>query len=309
MDHHVKVSARASSFSAANTDSRLVSAGFSHVNKAKRFDDLRTLEPFVFLSAVDFYRPSIVMFENVRELQRFVLPGLPRQGSMLSVVTEVLLQLGYACHIGVYQAAQYGTPQSRRRLMIMAVRRGFCHLPARPPPTHSFSSALTTLDPRPYEGNQIQRARSNDSDEGHAPHHAVTFDEATSDLARFGYGDPIGHADQSAQRGLFAWEEGVPIGVEGRETYSRLPTSAFQRAARIDIKSDFPPTVLQETSGHVVPAVSALKASRLANLRTAEAGFGNYMGESAWDAHICATNQVTCSGRHSRNCARRTWRR
>lgn len=258
---------------------------FSSVNLAKRVDDPRVNEPFVFLSAVDFYRPPFAIFENVRGLQDYVLPGAAWRGSMLDLITEVLLQLGYACNIGVYQAAQYGTPQARRRIMIVAARRDM-PLPARPEPTHAFSPAFTTLSSRTFEGgNKHQVGVPLGDGTGEAPHAAVTFNDAVGDLPSFGFADPLRPLhEQPNERGALRaqWKEGVPIGYRDAENgpaaYATAARTSHQRLSRVSFKSDGAVTVSHNVQGHVVAPVAALTAARLSYLETPRSGHANWLG-------------------------------
>src|SRR5438067_611080 len=83
---------------------------------------------------IDELRPDVVMMENV--------PGLANRGlgifkTFISTLEDCGYPAGKAWHI--VQMADYGIPQSRRRLVLL-VGRGFeIHLP---PPTHSKDPAF-----------------------------------------------------------------------------------------------------------------------------------------------------------------------
>ena len=76
-------------------------------------------------------RPTVVMMENV--------PGLETKGHLLlSEFIRRLVKIGYIVRSGVLQVADFGVPQSRRRLVLMA-GHGFA-IPL-PMPTHSATGA------------------------------------------------------------------------------------------------------------------------------------------------------------------------
>ncbi|SCV73851.1 BQ2448_6281 [Microbotryum intermedium] len=255
--------------------------GFSAQNQYKTQDDVRCLEPFVWLSAVEQYRPLFAVFENVSDIQRFILPRgsekeAPEKGGLLRLLMSALIQLGYQVRLDIHQAAAFGTPQARRRVILMCARRGLS-LPAAPQPTHAFTDKGLKTFAAPYEtGTKIHTTCSSLRRGGHAPHHAVTIEEAINDLPSFGFADPFdltpaGDAD-------FAWEPYLPIGFRSRQHVleqdhkaksfyaSKYPKSSFQSCLRVrTIKSGH--TILTpETSEHVVPAVPEIHASYFANI-------------------------------------------
>jgi len=92
--------------------------GFSSIrtrNGRRRVRDSRNDLLFDFLRFVDGLRPRAVMLENV--------PGLTRTVRMQRFVRE-LRSLGYHVNHDVLNAADYGVPQRRRRLILVAGRDG-----------------------------------------------------------------------------------------------------------------------------------------------------------------------------------------
>jgi len=91
----------------------------------------------------------------------------------------------YQARVSVLQAGVYGSPQSRRRVIIWGALRGI-PLPEFPIPTHNFETSIwgvqldtglkldhVTRDPgRPHRG---------------APLRAITVDDAISDLVSFSH--------------------------------------------------------------------------------------------------------------------------
>jgi len=88
--------------------------GFSSLrtrNGAKHVRDIRNDLLFEFLRLVRVLRPKAVMMENV--------PGLASNNRMIRFVGG-LRRLGYVCNVGIFNAADYGVPQRRRRLILLA---------------------------------------------------------------------------------------------------------------------------------------------------------------------------------------------
>ncbi|CAG9466118.1 unnamed protein product [Pedinophyceae sp. YPF-701] len=97
-----------------------------------------------FLSLCEAYLPPFVLLENVRNLATH--EGLDG-GSTLGRVLRCLLELGYQVRFGVLDACAYGTPQSRKRLVVIGALSGRARLPAWPAPTHAYADAELTLFP------------------------------------------------------------------------------------------------------------------------------------------------------------------
>lgn len=72
----------------------------------------------VFLDAVDRYRPKVAIFENVRGM-------LYRNRDYLHAVIAELESLTYIVHSRILSAVNYGVPQKRERLFVVAHRQGW----------------------------------------------------------------------------------------------------------------------------------------------------------------------------------------
>ena len=139
----------------------------------------------------------------------------------------------------------HGVPQSRRRVFIWGVKRGYT-LPLCPQPTHvcQKSSSMKINIPGFDDGityDPIERSN------GHAPHSSVTVWEAISDLPAFEYYDPNNIVPRSKEelaaekrererRGEICTTitidtKTVYIGVNETK-YGGQPTSEFQRMIR-----------------------------------------------------------------------------
>jgi len=104
--------------------------GFSKLTDKNRKKDARNELVMEMARIVLELRPTICMMENV--------PGLTRRGfPLLKKFERKLESIGYVITKNVLQMADYGVPQSRRRLVLLA-GKGF-KIPL-PDPTHSRSA-------------------------------------------------------------------------------------------------------------------------------------------------------------------------
>jgi DNA (cytosine-5)-methyltransferase 1 len=136
--------------------------GFSRLTEKNRQDDPRNSLVLHFRRLVLELRPNVCMMENV--------PGLLTRGAPLfRQLHKDLLDAGYIVNYGVLELADYGVPQFRKRLVLMAglgfgvplprpthfnperwvsVRRAIGGLP--PPPLRSEVKAGTRRPPLPW---------------------------------------------------------------------------------------------------------------------------------------------------------------
>lgn len=95
------------------------------------------MQVFFFLFACEIlqsivFRPKYFILENVRNFVSF------KRSMVLKLTMRCLLAMGYQVTFGVLQAGQYGVPQTRRRLIIMAAAPGYV-LPTFPDPINVFN--------------------------------------------------------------------------------------------------------------------------------------------------------------------------
>src|SRR3954467_7479093 len=102
---------------------------FSIVGKRQGLDDVRGRLVFDFLRFIKELSPQAVLFENVANLATI------HDGAILRLIRSRLRRMGYAIASEVCSAADYGVPQMRRRLLVLAAR-DVSNLEL-PPPTHS----------------------------------------------------------------------------------------------------------------------------------------------------------------------------
>lgn len=105
---------------------------FSCYSRTNRRGRWTLLEKFGEL--VDGIRPEIVTMENV--------PGLLRY-RRFSDYARTLRRAGYRCSYGVVRCADFGVPQTRRRLVLLASRLGPIGMPR---PTHGPEDRVTVAD-------------------------------------------------------------------------------------------------------------------------------------------------------------------
>ena len=127
---------------------------FSTAGRRKSLGDPRGTMFQHFVRVVRDTQPEFFVMENVRGLLSAAVrhrplrqrgPGYPRLGkeellgSAFRVVAETLRNLGYYCVFDVLDAADYGVPQTRQRLVIIGSRDG--RRVRMPEPTHDSEGA------------------------------------------------------------------------------------------------------------------------------------------------------------------------
>jgi len=105
---------------------------FSNQNRHKNSSDSRVVLLDELHDFVSYFRPEYVLLENVPGMQKV------EEGPFLRF-TEFLKNQGYEIDFGVKDAKDYGVPQSRRRLVLIASRLGSVSLPQQ---THGESDDL-----------------------------------------------------------------------------------------------------------------------------------------------------------------------
>ena len=105
--------------------------GFSSIRPFRSIneDDRRNTLFEQFTLFVDFFRPKFVVFENVVGLKNH------KEGKVLAQIESAIQELGYATSVGVLNAMNYGVPQKRERVIVIA-REGKPK-PRLPAPTHA----------------------------------------------------------------------------------------------------------------------------------------------------------------------------
>lgn len=148
--------------------------GFSQASGSRAINDSRNELVWSFVEWVDELRPKVVTMENVTGMQtisnEFVeqLLGDGRRGSVQATLTggeavnlpptDGFGSIGYQAKARVLNAADYGVPQTRKRLFVVAIREDV-QTPSRwfPEPTH-----------QPHEYVTVEEAIGDLADELHA---------------------------------------------------------------------------------------------------------------------------------------------
>ncbi len=150
-------------------------------------------------------RPRCVFIENVPDLARHA-GGTTLSSLLTRLEAPGTRGLRYEVRSNVYDAAQYGTPQARRRLLILAIRKGENLLPTPGPELSLLYAALRHGHKVPPEMRPYLRMLR-DSQDGRL----VSARQALSDLPRLGEGQ-----------------------VEKPRAYASRPRSAYQETMRKD---------------------------------------------------------------------------
>lgn len=116
------------------------------LNGKRQINDPRNDLVLEFVRFVREFLPKAVMFENV--------PRLMHDQRFTALVRE-LQALGYGVDFGVLNAADFGVPQRRHRLMLVAVRHGVPRLQRRRGPRRTVREALRQLAPAGRSGDLL----------------------------------------------------------------------------------------------------------------------------------------------------------
>lgn len=96
---------------------------FSTAGNRKAFDDVRGNVFLKYLSIVSDIRPTYVVIENVRGLLStpFIYKDMkePIKGGAMMIIIDKLKEIGYTVSFNLYNAAYFGAPQIRERVVII----------------------------------------------------------------------------------------------------------------------------------------------------------------------------------------------
>jgi DNA (cytosine-5)-methyltransferase 1 len=176
---------------------------------------------------VALVRPRLFLIENVPDLMRH------RDGRTLAAVLQALSNpvrgLKYSIEHHVYDAAAFGTPQARRRLLILGVRAGTRngHLPPTGPDLTPLFSALRHGTEIPEHLLPHVRAFQDPVDGRY-----VTAAQALSDLPLLEAGEPEQPRDY-ASRAVTAFQRWARMGAPARLSDTRTPAVNIETVRRL----------------------------------------------------------------------------
>lgn len=179
---------------------------------------------------VAIFRPRLVLIENVPDLARH------RRGRTLRDLLVRLERPGprglqYRVHYGVYDAALYGTPQARRRILILGVRDGYEELPDESPDLALLYAALRHGGEMP---NDLRRYADSLADRSDLS--MTTGQQALSDLPLLGPGEaeaPRGYASSPRS----AYQQAMRAGAPQLLTNTRTPAVRPETVQRLKMIS------------------------------------------------------------------------
>jgi len=90
---------------------------FSISGKQKGFEDTRGTLFFDVARIARFHRPKVLFLENVKNFIRH------DKGQTLKTVLNTLNEIGYDSHYEVLKSSNFGVPQARERVYIVAIRK------------------------------------------------------------------------------------------------------------------------------------------------------------------------------------------
>lgn len=89
---------------------------FSNAGLKKGFEDTRGTLFFNIAQIVNYHMPKVVFLENVKGLLSH------NKGDTFTTIKRVLEEMGYSVHYKVHNAKDFGVPQNRQRIYIVAIR-------------------------------------------------------------------------------------------------------------------------------------------------------------------------------------------
>ena len=155
--------------------------GFSSIRpfRSVNDDDPRNSLFEEFAAYVNFFRPKVFVFENVTGL------ATHKNGDTITAMQECFKNLGYECDWRLLNAAHYGVPQKRERLIMIGMESG--GKVSFPEPTHFFDGATIGFKDKRKVVSTTNGNLFNDSN----PLLAVTVMDAISDLPTIASGEGI----------------------------------------------------------------------------------------------------------------------
>jgi DNA (cytosine-5)-methyltransferase 1 len=155
--------------------------GFSSIRpfRSSGDDDPRNSLFEEFASYVNYFRPKMFVLENVTGLATY------KNGETITAMQECFWSLGYDCDWRLLNAAHYGVPQKRERLVMIGTERGGTL--KFPEPTHFFDGATVGFKDR----RKVVSVSSSDLFHETKLVPAITVSQAIGDLPKIRSGEEI----------------------------------------------------------------------------------------------------------------------
>ncbi|MCA8504783.1 DNA cytosine methyltransferase [Burkholderia multivorans] len=186
---------------------------FKHDPRAQLYID--------YLRYVEAFAPLAVMVENV--------PDVLNHGgqNIAEEIAEVLESKGYICRYTLLNAAFYGVPQMRERMILIAYRRELADVVTFPEPTHFIDL------PPGYEGTRSVALKFLNNEIAEDAHHyihapravrslppAITAEDAIGDLPAIDAREQL--KSGALRRGARRFDELMPYDKEPHTAYAKL---------------------------------------------------------------------------------------
>lgn len=124
---------------------------FSISGKQKGFEDTRGTLFFDIARIVDYHKPKVLFLENVKNFIKH------DAGNTLKTVVKVLEKIGYNVKYEVLNTSNFGLPQNRERVYIVAFRNDIDNTKFQFPTVNLKSDLTSILENNPKEGKVINR--------------------------------------------------------------------------------------------------------------------------------------------------------
>jgi DNA (cytosine-5)-methyltransferase 1 len=194
---------------------------FSQIGKRKSLDDARGLLLFEMVRFAEIMQPKAVMIENVKGLLN-ATDSQEQSGGAFEMLISQLEALGYVPKWKVVNAADYGVPQTRQRVFIVATKEpNDFYFPS---PTHTNPKQQNVLfSAQPYTtiGDVIGDLGTPHALNGYIPENSHLDVTPKGDIFRIGSVPEGGHL--AAQ---------VHLPIEQRGKLTKKDTTKFKRLSR-----------------------------------------------------------------------------
>ncbi len=115
--------------------------GFSLANMNRSTSDSRNKLYLEMKRIIKDKRPKLFLAENVKGILSL------NKGDVFKMILKDFSEIGYNCRYALVNAADYGVPQTRQRVLILGIRKDLNpNIQFPPKPTHSKNPNSTTLE-------------------------------------------------------------------------------------------------------------------------------------------------------------------